>query len=180
MWAVGGLPGNIFMMQSDFLNRLKCDILCVGPGWENTESAEPTASNIPPLIELLSCSYREMYQSKHIKSSLSMSEKHCLPSFHSFTHPPLSCLRLSLHQCLVGMLALFQIISLSAVILESDRAAALNKQCNKRTQLRVSRILWWAQRQLCLYGYPKHEGFLSWTWAACHAAMSPSLPPSAQ
>lgn len=143
MWAAGGLPGNIFMMQSDFLNRLKCDILCVGPSWENTERAETTAPYIPPLIELLSCSYREMYQSKHIKSSLSMSGKTSpsqlsLPTFIHSPNPPLPRLSLSLCQCLVGILALFQIISLSAAILESDIAAALKRQYHKLTQLSVS------------------------------------------
>lgn len=60
MWAAGVLPGNIFMMQSDFLNRVKCDILCVGPGWESSESAETTAPYIPPLVARWS-SYGAMY-----------------------------------------------------------------------------------------------------------------------
>lgn len=48
--AAGVLPGNIFMMQSNFLNGLKCHMLRFGHEWESTEK---TAPYIPPLFELL-------------------------------------------------------------------------------------------------------------------------------
>lgn len=67
---------------------------------------------------------------------------HSLAFIHSHPppFPPLSCGNLSLCQCLVGTLALFQIISLSAAILQSDRAAALKRQRDKLTQLTASRL----------------------------------------
>lgn len=90
-------------------------------------------------------------------------EKQWIPTLWlSFINPPfaplpsLSCLCLSLRQCLVGALALFQIISLSAAILQSDRAAALKRQNNKLTQLGVSCLRSGLHPlQLVLYGRPK-------------------------
>lgn len=123
MWAAGVLPGNIFMMQSDFLNGLKCDILCVGPGWESTEWAETTAPYIPAQIELLWCFLQRnvlvrtyLVQSEHVWKTL---PSHSLALIHSPPSPVLS-LPLSVSSWHVGSLPDHQPVSSDSLLWQSS------------------------------------------------------------
>lgn len=113
------------MMQSDFLNRLKCDILrCwswVGKYWHNSSISSSTDWVVVRFLQ-------RNVPVRHIRPNLSMSGKNTGLPTHSFTAPPLSSVSLppSVSAWHAGCLPDHQPVSNDSLVWRRGRTANLH------------------------------------------------------